>query len=131
VRLDWDQLRWTTATPPRAPSPIRAAPDALLTAQAQPGDRRRLVVPLDHPVYFDHPLDHAPGMLLIDAAWQALVEQRGDGVRLVSCAMTCPAFTELGLDTDVELMPASSETVHFRVQQQGRETASGTLRVAG
>jgi 2-oxo-3-(phosphooxy)propyl 3-oxoalkanoate synthase len=131
VKLDWDQLRWTTTTPPTAPSPIRAAADALLAAEALSGDRRRLVVPLDHPVYFDHPLDHAPGMLLIDAAWQAVVEQRGDGARLISCTMTCPAFTELGVDTDVLLLPASSNAIHFLVQQEGRETASGTLRVAG
>lgn len=130
VTLDWDQLRWTTTTPPRATSPIRAATDALLAAGTEAGPRRRLVVPLDHPVYFDHPLDHAPGMLLIDAAWQALVEQRGAGARLVSCTMTCPAFTELGIETDVLLMPTSSDATEFVVQQQGRETASGTLRVA-
>jgi 2-oxo-3-(phosphooxy)propyl 3-oxoalkanoate synthase len=131
VKLDWDQLRWTTTTPPTARSSIRAAADGLLAAEAQPGDRRRLVVPLDHPVYFDHPLDHAPGMLLIDAAWQALVEQRGDGARLVSCTMTCPAFTELGIDTDVVLTPLSRDATSFLVEQQGRETASGILRVAG
>ena len=130
VTLDWDQLRWTTTTPSRAVSPIRAATDALLAAGGEAQNRRRLVVPLEHPVYFDHPLDHAPGMLLIDAAWQALVEQRGDAARLVNCTMTCPAFTELGVDTDVVLMPVSPDTTQFLVQQQGRETASGTLRVA-
>lgn len=129
-RLDWDQLRWSSTIPPRLPSPIRAEPDVLITAEAGPGSRRRLVVPLDHPVYFDHPLDHAPGMLLIDAAWQAAFEQRADEARLVGCTLDCPEFTELGVDTDILLSPVSSDTTAFSVQQQGRETASGSLRMA-
>jgi hypothetical protein len=68
--------------------------------------------------------------LLVDAAWQALVEHRGDEARLVSCTMVCPAFTELGVDTDILLIPVSGDATDFVVQQQGRETASGTLRVA-
>ncbi|HEY0167362.1 MAG TPA: ScbA/BarX family gamma-butyrolactone biosynthesis protein [Jatrophihabitans sp.] len=127
---DWDQLRWNSVLPPRRPSPIRAAADVLITAEPAPSARRRLVVPLDHPVYFDHPLDHAPGMLLIDAAWQAAVEQRADGARLVGCTLDCPMFTELGVDTDILLSPVSSDTTGFTVGQRGHETASGTLRVA-
>jgi hypothetical protein len=130
TRLDWDQLRWSTTVPPRRPSAIRAGADALLTAESAPGPRRRLVVPLDHPVYFDHALDHAPGMLLIDAAWQAEFDQRGDGARLVGCALDCPTFTELGVDTDIVLKPISSDTTEFAVHQDGRSTATGYLKVA-
>jgi len=130
IRLDWDQLRWSSTIPPRLPSAIRATADVLISADSGPGPRRRLVVPLDHPVYFDHALDHAPGMLLIDAAWQAAAEQRGDGARLISCTLDCPAFTELGVDTDILLRPTSSDTTEFTVHQHGHETASGTLRVA-
>lgn len=130
IRLDWDQLRWSSAIPPRVPSPIRAVADVLITAESGPGSRRRLVVPLDHPVYFDHPLDHAPGMLLIDAAWQAALEQRADDARLVGCVLDCPAFTELGVDTDIVLTQVSSDTTEFSVQQHGRETALGSLRMA-
>ncbi|MEO7261849.1 MAG: ScbA/BarX family gamma-butyrolactone biosynthesis protein [Jatrophihabitantaceae bacterium] len=130
TRLDWDQLRWSSVIPPRSVSPIRAPADVLITAESSPGNRRRLVVPLDHPVYFDHPLDHAPGMLLIDAAWQAAVEQRGDGARLVSCTLDCPVFTELGTDTDILLRRVSSDLTEFAVHQRGLATASGTLRTA-
>ena len=130
IRLDWDQLRWSSTIPPRVPSAIRATADVLISADSGPGPRRRLVVPLDHPVYFDHALDHAPGMLLIDAAWQAAAEQRGDGARLISCTLDCPAFTELGVDTDILLRPTSSDTTEFTVHQHGHATASGTLRVA-
>jgi hypothetical protein len=130
TRLDWDQLRWSTTPAPRASSAIRTAVDGLLAAESGPGPRRRLVVPLDHPVYFDHALDHAPGMLLIDAAWQAEFEQRGDGARLVGCALDCPTFTELGVDTDIVLTQVSSDTTEFAVQQDGRATATGHLRIA-
>ena len=130
ARLDWDQLRWRNTIPPRVPSSIRAADDVLITAESGPGSRRRLVVPLDHPVYFDHALDHAPGMLLIDAAWQAVLEQRGEGARLVGCELDCPAFTELGVDTDILLRSVSSDTTEFAVHQSGHETAYGSLRVA-
>ncbi len=130
TRLDWDQLRWSTTAPPRAASAIRASADGLLTAESGPGPRRRLVVPLDHPVYFDHALDHAPGMLLIDAAWQAEFERRGPGARLVGCALDCPTFTELGVDTDIVLNRISSDTTEFAVHQDGRSTATGFLRVA-
>jgi hypothetical protein len=130
VRVDWEQLRWSSAIPPRKASPVRAADDVLLSPETRPGKRRRLVVPLDHPVYFDHPLDHAPGMLIIDAAWQAVAEQRGDGARLIGCMLDCSAFTELGLDTDILLRPISRDTTEFVVRQQGRPTASGFVRAA-
>ncbi len=129
-RLDWDQLRWTTTPAHPSSSPIRAAADVLIAPAAGRTDRRRLIVPLEHPVYFDHALDHAPGMLLIDAAWQALVDQRADLPRLVGCTMNCPAFTELGIETDIVLTAISADTTRFSLEQQGRETAGGTFRVA-
>ena len=127
---DWDELRWSSVLPPRSASAIRAAEDALLRCEPEPGDRRRLVVPLDHPVYFDHPLDHAPGMLIIDAAWQALAEQRGQDARLIGCTLECTTFTELGVDTDIVLRRVSDDTTEFVVQQSGHQTASGSLRTA-
>jgi len=128
-RRDWDQLRWSNSIPSRLASAIRDTPDVLLAAEPGPGPRRRLVVPLEHPVYFDHPLDHAPGMLLMDAAWQAVFEYRDDRARLVSCALDCPAFTELGVDTDIQLLPVSARTTEFAVWQGGERTAYGFVRV--
>ncbi|MGI8668130.1 MAG: ScbA/BarX family gamma-butyrolactone biosynthesis protein [Jatrophihabitans sp.] len=108
----------------------RAAPDALLAPTRTPGRSRQLVVPLNHPVYFDHPLDHAPGMLLIDAAWQAAAALHGEAARLVGCMMGCPAFTELGVATKIQLKPTSGDTTLFSVEQGGRATASGRFRIA-
>jgi hypothetical protein len=128
-RLDWDQLRWSTTLPPRAPSALRDTADVLLAAEPGPGLRRRLVTPLDHPVYFDHALDHAPGMLLMDAAWQAVHDYRGDRARLISAELDFPTFTELGVDTYVLLTPVSEDTTEFVIRQAGRHTASGYVRV--
>jgi 2-oxo-3-(phosphooxy)propyl 3-oxoalkanoate synthase len=124
-RLDLDQ-RWST--PPRLrPTANREAADALLVPASGDLELRRLVLPLSHPVYFDHPLDHAPGMLLIDAAWQAVLELRGKDLRLVSCSMQCPTFTELGIETDVRLLTSSEDTIGFLIEQHGKVTATGTL----
>jgi 2-oxo-3-(phosphooxy)propyl 3-oxoalkanoate synthase len=111
------------------PSPHRAAADSLLVAEDPLPDRRRVLIPLGHPVYFDHPLDHVPGMLLLDAAWQATVAMHGNHrIRLVECWMTCPAFTELFGDAWVFLEPVTTDRIDFRIEQDGRATANGNLR---
>jgi hypothetical protein len=55
--------------------------DVVLEPAATPGGPWPLRVDPDHPVYFDHPVDHVPGMLLMDAARQAaaLATGRPDG----------------------------------------------------
>ncbi|MEU6373597.1 ScbA/BarX family gamma-butyrolactone biosynthesis protein [Streptomyces sp. NPDC046909] len=58
--------------PPVAPARVgRDHPDdVVLSASDTPG-RSRLRVDLGHPVLFDHPVDHVPGMLVLEAARQA------------------------------------------------------------
>ncbi|MFJ8859539.1 ScbA/BarX family gamma-butyrolactone biosynthesis protein [Streptomyces sp. NPDC102451] len=63
------------ALPPPAPmAPLRVgrdrAADVVLSASDIPG-RGQLRIDLEHPVLFDHPVDHAPGMLVLEAARQA------------------------------------------------------------
>jgi len=124
--------------PPSVPPPLtplatrfRGPADALVVAEDLLPDRRRMLVPVDHPVYFDHPLDHVPGMLLIDAAWQAASATLPTGsVRLVECTMTCPAFTELFGETWISLKSITTGQIGFRVEQDDRTTAIGDLRLA-
>lgn len=116
----------SVATP--AASRYRALSDALLVAEDPLPDRRRVLIPIDHPVYFDHPLDHAPGMLLIDAAWQAASATRPDErLRLIECSMKCPAFTELFGEAWVFLKPITTGQIDFWIEQSGRTTAMGEL----
>ncbi|MFF9086508.1 ScbA/BarX family gamma-butyrolactone biosynthesis protein [Streptomyces sp. NPDC014991] len=60
------------AAPPMAPGEVarRRSADVVLSAGERTG-RSRLRVDLSHPVLFDHPVDHVPGMLLLEAARQA------------------------------------------------------------
>jgi hypothetical protein len=61
--------------------------DVVLSPTGQPG-RSRLRVDLSHPVLFDHPVDHAPGMLLLEAARQAAHDAAGPH-RMTPVAMDC------------------------------------------
>ncbi len=49
----------------------RALPTDVVLAPPDPSGRWQLRVHTAHPVFFDHPLDHVPGMLLLEAARQA------------------------------------------------------------
>ncbi|MEU6669338.1 ScbA/BarX family gamma-butyrolactone biosynthesis protein [Streptomyces sp. NPDC046727] len=77
VRGPYADIAWSTgravpASPPMAHLRVgRDRPDdVVLSATDVPG-RSRLRVDLRHPVLFDHPVDHVPGMLLLEAARQA------------------------------------------------------------
>ncbi|MEU5100295.1 ScbA/BarX family gamma-butyrolactone biosynthesis protein [Streptomyces sp. NPDC020996] len=69
----------TPGAVPAAPLPPALPPAAVGRALAAdvvlappgPAGRLRLRVDTAHPVFFDHPLDHIPGMLLLEAAGQA------------------------------------------------------------
>ncbi|MER7760762.1 ScbA/BarX family gamma-butyrolactone biosynthesis protein [Streptomyces sp. NPDC097619] len=49
----------------------RDRPQDVVLSPAGPGRHWRLRVDTAHPVLFDHPVDHVPGMLLLEAARQA------------------------------------------------------------
>lgn len=58
--------------PPRAPADVaRDSPADVVLSPARSPARSRLRVDLTHPVLFDHPVDHIPGMLLLEGARQA------------------------------------------------------------
>ncbi|MFG2733396.1 ScbA/BarX family gamma-butyrolactone biosynthesis protein [Streptomyces harbinensis] len=52
----------------------------------------------DHPVLFDHPVDHVPGMVVMEAARQAALAALGrpDGLA-TGCAITFERFVEFGV----------------------------------
>ncbi|MGW1540812.1 ScbA/BarX family gamma-butyrolactone biosynthesis protein [Streptomyces sp. NPDC002309] len=65
--------------PPRSVG--RALADDVVLAPSDREGRWRLRIDTAHPVFFDHPLDHAPGMLLLESARQAArVRTSGEGV---------------------------------------------------
>ncbi|MEU5314975.1 ScbA/BarX family gamma-butyrolactone biosynthesis protein [Streptomyces sp. NPDC021562] len=84
----------------------------------------------DHPVLFDHPVDHAPGMVLMEAARQAAlaVLDRPDGL-LVGCESTFQKYVEFDSACLVTATPQpdrgdGTRTVSVSFNQGGG-TASG------
>lgn len=69
---------WKGATkalplPPPVPPALvgRSRPEDVVLAPTRVRDRWQLRADTSHPILFDHPQDHAPGMLLLEAARQA------------------------------------------------------------
>ncbi|WP_105968348.1 ScbA/BarX family gamma-butyrolactone biosynthesis protein [Streptomyces geranii] len=111
---------------------------------------------LHHPLYFDHPSDHVPGMVLLEAARQAVnaVHSRASCEpskvgRLSECLLSATRFTEWDRPVHIEAVPCvtggpglpgapgvpgdgpeADGRWSFRVVQGGTETTSGTLRFA-
>ncbi|MFI0510028.1 hypothetical protein RKD19_002010 [Streptomyces canus] len=95
--------------PPETVGRVLAA-DVLLAPTARPG-RRRLRVDTAHPVFFDHPLDHVPGMLLLEAARQAVRAHTGPGRVPASFHATFHQYAELDEPVWVELSEAAGDDV--------------------
>ncbi|MER6677982.1 ScbA/BarX family gamma-butyrolactone biosynthesis protein [Streptomyces sp. NPDC000983] len=95
-----------TALPPPPGLPpgevARTVPaDVVLAPPARPG-RWQLRVDTAHPVFFDHPLDHVPGMLLLEAARQAAHALGGARCVPVSFHASFARYAELDLPTWIE-----------------------------
>ncbi|MFE3460920.1 ScbA/BarX family gamma-butyrolactone biosynthesis protein [Nocardiopsis aegyptia] len=101
----------------------------------------RLDVPPDHPVHYDHPLDHVPAMSLLEAASQAAVLAAGAGRAhpqgyAHSMRAAFAAFVELDEPTDVRahVEPVldtgrRDRSVTVRFDQRGEEVCSVTVGV--
>ena len=81
-----------------------SAADVVLAPPQQADRDWQLRVDTGHAVFFDHPLDHIPGMLLLEAARQAALARTGPdgGVVPVSFDTTFHQFAELDLPTWIE-----------------------------
>lgn len=121
------------------PDEVHWRPSPAEVSVPSPGDvmlvRNRsgalLVAPADlrHPRFFDHPSDHVPGMVLLEAARQAACLAGASPGRLSGCHMEALRFTEWNAPVHVECGPAE-EGWAFQVTQGGDTTASGTLAFA-
>ncbi|UFQ16205.1 MULTISPECIES: ScbA/BarX family gamma-butyrolactone biosynthesis protein [Streptomyces] len=103
-------------------------------------NRWELRVDTGHPVFFDHPVDHVPGMLLIEAARQAArVATRQPDALLVGLRSTFVRYAELDapcwIEAQVERAEKAEEVrVHVRGTQEGERVFTADLvlrRAAG
>ncbi|MGY4929459.1 ScbA/BarX family gamma-butyrolactone biosynthesis protein [Streptomyces sp. 900105755] len=137
----------TGAAPAPAPEPSRAVPlppsrvgqrqdrDVLISADPARPDRWWLRLDLDHPVLFDHPSDHIPGMALVAAFRQVALVTAGDTDRYVRSLVTrFSSFGELDLPVSVTAERADDAggtgravELLLRAEQGGRELASARV----
>lgn len=109
-RLRGGRTATTDAVPLPQPGPLpalvgRTVPaDVVLARPDRPG-RWQLRVDTAHPVFFDHPLDHVPGMLLLEAAGQAARVVGGGRCAPVSFHATFDRYAELDQPTWIEAEP--------------------------
>lgn len=85
-----------------------------------------------HPVLFDHPCDHMPGMLMLEAMRQAARAELGlPGVDLRSLDVTFHRFVEIDslAEVIVTVSPDSDMTVTAEVVQYGEVMGTATIVV--
>jgi hypothetical protein len=114
--LDAATARALPLPPPTAPTQVarETLGDVALSPTGSPR-RSQLRVDLDHPVLFDHPVDHAPGMLLLEAARQAAhAAVHPSPVCAVAMDVVFARYTELDAPCWIhaDLLPAAGADQH-------------------
>ncbi|MFF0011875.1 ScbA/BarX family gamma-butyrolactone biosynthesis protein [Streptomyces sp. NPDC005374] len=111
---DVGALRLPQPPPPPLPADVvgRALRADVLLSPTARSDRWRLKVDTAHPVFFDHPLDHIPGMLLLEAARQAArARMGGDGRVPASFHAAFHQYAELDRPVWMEVSEAGGDDV--------------------
>ncbi|MED7948268.1 ScbA/BarX family gamma-butyrolactone biosynthesis protein [Streptomyces sp. BE303] len=115
----------------------RALPREVALSATDRARRWQLRVDTNHPVHFDHPVDHAPGSLLLDAARQA-AQALSHPAPVVAVAMECDFTRYVELDepcmvevTQLPRDPARRDRVGVILQQgTGAPSCSVIVTVA-
>ncbi|MFE9251235.1 ScbA/BarX family gamma-butyrolactone biosynthesis protein [Streptomyces sp. NPDC007088] len=102
--------------PPSPPARVgRTTPADVVLSPTNSARRSQLRVDLGHPVLFDHPVDHAPGMLLLEAVRQAAqAAVRPAAVCAVAMDVVFARYTELDAPCWIhtDLLPADRADSH-------------------
>jgi hypothetical protein len=136
---EYETFRGPSAAAGPMPDGVRRRPSPTEVSVPFPGDvmlvrdssGTLLVAPADlrHPRFFDHPSDHVPGMVLLEAARQAACLAGASSGRLNGCHMRALRFTEWNSPAHVDCAPTEDGWA-FQITQGGDTTASGTLSFA-
>ncbi|MFF3616664.1 ScbA/BarX family gamma-butyrolactone biosynthesis protein [Streptomyces sp. NPDC002580] len=127
-----------TPAAPVAPAAVgRLSPaDVVLSPTGEP-DRWQLRADTCHPVLFDHQGDHAPGMVLLEAARQAATAVL-DRAPVLPLGLDCAfmRYVELDLPCSIDAVrlpgaaPQGPQAVLVTARQEGRPVFTSTLRAA-
>lgn len=127
-------LREQQPTPvPPAEVGVIEADDVVLGHCWQPGEWPLRIL-TEHPVLFDHPLDHVPGMLGLEGMRQASRAALGwPNGQLTTCDITFSRFVELGEPSSVRAKvrqrSATSASMLMVLAQAGHAVAQGTVTI--
>lgn len=94
-----------------------------------------LLIPEEHPFFFDHPLDHVSGMLTICGMLDMITDRSGDplerGDRRLLVDLAFPAICDLDRPTEITVTPDENQTGRYLVgaTQDGSHTCEGSLRL--
>ncbi|MDQ2881454.1 MAG: hypothetical protein M3Y48_09515 [Actinomycetota bacterium] len=118
---------------PPAEIGLLEADDVVLGQCWQPGEWPLRIL-TEHPVLFDHPLDHVPGMLGLEGMRQAGRAVLGwPDAQLTTCDITFSRFIELGEPSSVraavQQRSAASASVLMVLAQAGHTAAQGTVTI--
>jgi hypothetical protein len=91
------------------------ARDVLLSPTGTPG-RFRLRIDTGHPILFDHPVDHAPGMLLLEAARQAAHTAAPGGHVMADMDVLFSQYAEFDTPCWVETSVVRRQTDHIVIR---------------
>ena len=118
---------------PRKPSMASGMPPGLKQPllQWRTGTEAMITVDDTDPVFFDHPLDHVPGMLLLEAARQGVQQLLGSSaVDLTTCELTFHRIAEFEPQLSLRVAATTTSSVEFAVWQNDEVCVTGTA-VAG
>ncbi|MCZ7440049.1 ScbA/BarX family gamma-butyrolactone biosynthesis protein [Micromonospora sp. WMMC241] len=139
----YQRLRWGDRTPgSMRPRPLEAAepaavgradPRDVVVAPPDGGHGAELRVPADHPVFFDHPLDHVPGMMIYEAMRQAASLAAKRPLSMVGGTADFTYFIDIDQPCHVTTtFKTGGEALEAAVQftQNGRVAADGSVTLA-
>lgn len=135
--LECGQPRPVPLTDPVPPQTVgrRSPMDVVLSPIGEP-DRWHLRVHTGHPVLFDHPVDHTPGMVLLEAARQATAATLGHASLPIDITSEFKRYVEMDTPCTIEArrMPGSctdhEEAVLVTAQQEGIPAFQATVTMA-
>ncbi|KOV58512.1 ScbA/BarX family gamma-butyrolactone biosynthesis protein [Streptomyces sp. MMG1121] len=123
-------------TSPIAPQHVgRLSPTSVVLSPVPAPDCWQLRVDTRHPVLFDHPVDHVPGMVLLEAARQATIAFLGRDCLPVGITSEFTRYAELDAPCMIEacsLPPCADGREHVLVtgRQDGTVVFTSTVAVA-
>lgn len=118
--------------PPERPSSVgRDLVRDVVIGPAGADGVRMLRVVEDHPVLFDHPLDHVPGMLVFEAMHQVVAAEQGAVAnRVIASEASFPSFLELDRPCGITVDRPAVGKLAIRFIQDGRVAVHGMVSVA-